>query len=68
LSAITAAGGSPPGGRARLGTLTKTCDEITLLADGLVRRHYLASEFGSLATDPLDTLYQDKLAPVAALP
>lgn len=50
-----------------LGTLTETCDEITLLAGGTVQRHYLAADFGSLATDLLDTLYQDKLAQIAQL-
>jgi len=50
-----------------LGTLTETCDEITLLAGGTVQRHYLAADFSDLATDLLDTLYQDKLAQIARL-
>lgn len=48
-----------------LGTLTETCDEITVLAAGTVQRHYLAPEFGHLATDLLDAFYQDKLTQVA---
>lgn len=50
-----------------LGSLTETCDEITLLAAGTVQRHYPASEFSRLATDLLDSLFQDKLAQVAQL-
>ena len=50
-----------------LGTLTETCDEITVLAAGTVQRHYTATEFGSLATDLLDSFYQNKLAQVAVL-
>ncbi|TGE20096.1 ATP-binding cassette domain-containing protein [Hymenobacter elongatus] len=50
-----------------LGTLTETCDEITLLAGGTVQRHYQATEFATLATDLLDSLYQGKLAQVAEL-
>lgn len=48
-----------------LGTLTETCDEITVLAAGTVQRHYRTPEFGSLATDLLDTFYQDKLTQLA---
>lgn len=50
-----------------LGTLTETCDEITVLAGGTVQRQYQAPEFGSLSTDLLDTLYQDKLAQLTLL-
>ncbi|PJJ60125.1 ATP-binding cassette domain-containing protein [Hymenobacter chitinivorans] len=50
-----------------LGTLTETCDEITLLAGGTVLRHYPAAEFGALSADLLDSLYQDKLAQIADL-
>ncbi|UOQ70621.1 hypothetical protein [Hymenobacter cellulosilyticus] len=50
-----------------LGSLTETCDEITLLAGGTVQRHYQAAEFGALSGDLLDSLYQDKLARIADL-
>ncbi|RAK69806.1 ATP-binding cassette domain-containing protein [Hymenobacter edaphi] len=44
-----------------LGSLTELCDEITVLADGQVLRHYGQPEFGALATDLLDNLHQHKL-------
>ncbi|UOQ51371.1 ATP-binding cassette domain-containing protein [Hymenobacter cellulosivorans] len=50
-----------------LGSLTETCDEITLLAGGTVQRHYPAAEFGSLSADLLDSLYHDKLTQIAHL-
>ncbi|MCB2376750.1 ABC transporter ATP-binding protein [Hymenobacter sp. BT635] len=50
-----------------LGTLTETCDEITLLAGGTVQRHYHAAEFGALTTDLLDLHYQEKVAHLAQL-
>ncbi|QIX63207.1 ATP-binding cassette domain-containing protein [Hymenobacter sp. BT18] len=50
-----------------LGSLTELCDEITVLADGRVRRHYAAAEFGQVAPDLLDNFFQDKLAQVRAL-
>ncbi|TGE24643.1 ABC transporter ATP-binding protein [Hymenobacter aquaticus] len=50
-----------------LGTLTETCDEITLLAGGTVQRHYSAAQFPDLTADLLDVHYQDKLAQVARL-
>ncbi|UOQ77010.1 hypothetical protein MUN84_21485 [Hymenobacter sp. 5516J-16] len=45
-----------------LGSLTELCDEITVLADGQVLRHYPAAEFVHLRTDLLDRLHQQKLA------
>ncbi|GGG43253.1 ATP-binding cassette domain-containing protein [Hymenobacter glacieicola] len=45
-----------------LGSLTELCDEITVLADGQVLRHYPATEFAHLRTDLLDRLHQQKLA------
>lgn len=50
-----------------LGSLTETCDEITLLAEGTVQRHYQAAEFASLSADLLDSLYHDKLSQIARL-
>lgn len=50
-----------------LGSLTELCDELTVLADGTVRRHYLAHEFGQVHNDLLDGFYQDKLAQVRRL-
>ncbi|GAB3825170.1 ATP-binding cassette domain-containing protein [Hymenobacter jeollabukensis] len=44
-----------------LGSLTELCDEITVLADGRVLRHYAQTEFGALSADLLDTLHQHKL-------
>jgi ABC-2 type transport system ATP-binding protein len=44
-----------------LGSLTELCDEIAVLADGRVLRHYTQPEFGALATDLLDNLHQHKL-------
>lgn len=50
-----------------LGSLTELCDEITVLANGTVRRRYQAHEFGQVADDLLDGFYQDKLAQVRRL-
>lgn len=44
-----------------LGSLTELCDEITVLADGQVLRHYAQAEFGALSADLLDTMHQHKL-------
>jgi ABC-2 type transport system ATP-binding protein len=44
-----------------LGSLTELCDEITVLADGQVLRHYGQAEFGALGADLLDNLHQRKL-------
>lgn len=44
-----------------LGSLTELCDEITVLADGQVLRHYARPEFGQLSADLLDTMHQHKL-------
>ena len=50
-----------------LGSLTELCDELTVLADGTVRRRYQAAEFSQVQTDLLDEFYQDKLAQVRQL-
>ena len=50
-----------------LGALTETCDEISVLADGRVQRHYAASEFGTLENDLLDSLHREKLGLLAEL-
>ena len=50
-----------------LGALTETCDEISVLADGRVQRHYLAAEFGTLEADLLDSLHREKLGLLAGL-
>ncbi|SHK49566.1 ATP-binding cassette domain-containing protein [Hymenobacter psychrotolerans] len=50
-----------------LGSLTELCDELTVLADGTVRRHYLAHEFEQVHNDLIDGFYQDKLAQVRRL-
>ena len=44
-----------------LGALTETADEITVLVDGRVQRHYPAAEFGTLENDLLDSLHREKL-------
>jgi ABC-2 type transport system ATP-binding protein len=44
-----------------LGALTETADEITVLVDGRVQRHYAAAEFGTLEADLLDSLHREKL-------
>ena len=44
-----------------LGSLTELCDEITVLADGRVLRHYPATDFVRLPTDLLGQLHQQKL-------
>lgn len=44
-----------------LGTLTETCDELTVLAAGTVRRRYARAEFGQVSADLLDAFYQAKL-------
>ncbi|OGX87688.1 hypothetical protein BEN47_00540 [Hymenobacter lapidarius] len=44
-----------------LGALTETADEITVLFAGRVQRHYIASEFGTLETDLLNSLHSEKL-------
>ena len=50
-----------------LGALIETCDEISVLVDGRVQRHYLATEFGSLEHDLLDGLHREKLGLLAGL-
>jgi ABC-2 type transport system ATP-binding protein len=50
-----------------LGALTETCDEISVLIDGRVQRHYVASEFGTLEKDLLDSLHREKLDLLAGL-
>lgn len=50
-----------------LGSLTELCDELTVLADGTVRRRYVAAEFGQVQADLLDEFYQEKLAQVRRL-
>ena len=50
-----------------LGALTETCDEISVLVDGHVQRHYVASEFGTLEKDLLDSLHREKLGLLAGL-
>ena len=50
-----------------LGALTETCDEISVLVDGRVQRHYAASEFGTLENDLLDSLHREKLGLLAGL-
>ncbi|GAB2968105.1 hypothetical protein GCM10027048_43670 [Hymenobacter coalescens] len=44
-----------------LASLTEVCDEVTVLADGQVQRHYQAHEFGELAGNLLNDLHQMKL-------
>ena len=44
-----------------LGALTETCDEISVLVDGRVQRHYTAAEFGTLEHDLLDSLHRETL-------
>ena len=44
-----------------LGALTETADEITVLVDGRVQRHYLAAEFGTLEQDLFNSLHREKL-------
>ena len=44
-----------------LGSLTELCDEITVLADGRVRRHYPAADFARLPADLLGQLHEQKL-------
>ena len=50
-----------------LGSLTELCDELTVLADGTVRRRYVAAEFEQVQADLLDEFYQEKLAQVRRL-
>ena len=50
-----------------LGALTETADEITVLADGRVHRHYEAAAFGTLENDLLDALHREKLVLLDAL-
>ncbi|GAB3865467.1 hypothetical protein GCM10028824_04310 [Hymenobacter segetis] len=50
-----------------LGALTETCDEISVLVDGRVQRHYAANEFGTLEHDLLDSLHREKLGLLAGL-
>jgi ABC-2 type transport system ATP-binding protein len=50
-----------------LGSLTELCDELTVLAEGTVRRRYTAAEFGQVQADLLDEFYQEKLAQVHRL-
>jgi ABC-2 type transport system ATP-binding protein len=50
-----------------LGALTETSDEISVLVGGRVQRHYVASEFGTLESDLLDSLHREKLALLAGL-
>lgn len=42
-------------------SLTETCDEVSVLVDGRVQRHYRATEFGTLEADLLDSLHREKL-------
>ncbi|MGI4760698.1 MAG: ATP-binding cassette domain-containing protein [Janthinobacterium lividum] len=44
-----------------LGTLIEVADEATVLVSGLVQRHYLAAEFGTLEADLLAALHGEKL-------
>ena len=44
-----------------LGALTETANEISVLIDGRVQRHYTAAEFGTLEQDLLDSLHREKL-------
>ncbi|OON70156.1 ABC transporter ATP-binding protein [Hymenobacter sp. CRA2] len=44
-----------------LASLTELCDDITVLADGRVSRHYPRAEFSALSADLLDNLHQEKL-------
>jgi ABC-2 type transport system ATP-binding protein len=44
-----------------LGALTETSDEISVLVDGCIQRHYTAAEFGTLEQDLLDSLHREKL-------
>lgn len=50
-----------------LGSLTELCDEITVLAEGRVLRHYPATDFARLPADLLGQLHQQKLGTLAAL-
>lgn len=50
-----------------LSALLETADEITVLAEGRVQRHYAAAEFGTLENDLLDRLHRDKLGRLDAL-
>ena len=50
-----------------LGALTETADEITVLVDGRVQRHYEAAEFSTLEADLLEGLHREKLQLLAAL-
>ncbi|MBX0289946.1 ABC transporter ATP-binding protein [Hymenobacter sp. HSC-4F20] len=50
-----------------LGSLVELCNEITVLADGRVLRHYPAAEFNHLHADLLDTLHQQKLTQLRQL-
>ncbi|WP_046242707.1 ATP-binding cassette domain-containing protein [Hymenobacter terrenus] len=50
-----------------LGALTETADEVTVLVGGLVQRHYLAAEFGTLETDLLNSLHREKLGLLSSL-
>ncbi|HEX8329281.1 MAG TPA: ATP-binding cassette domain-containing protein [Hymenobacter sp.] len=45
-----------------LGALTETADEITVLVDGRVQRHYVAAEFSTLENDLLNSLHREKLS------
>ncbi|RFP66564.1 ABC transporter ATP-binding protein [Hymenobacter lapidiphilus] len=50
-----------------LGSLTELCDEITVLAEGRVLRHYPATDFARLPTDLLGQLHQQKLQVLTTL-
>ncbi|OWP62619.1 ABC transporter ATP-binding protein [Hymenobacter amundsenii] len=50
-----------------LGSLTELCDEITVLAEGRVLRHYPAADFARLPADLLGQLHQQKLGTLATL-
>jgi len=50
-----------------LGALTETADEVTVLVGGLVQRHYVAAEFGTLEIDLLDSLHREKLGLLGSL-
>jgi ABC-2 type transport system ATP-binding protein len=50
-----------------LTSLTEVCDEITVLAEGQVQRHYTGQQFGELTGDLLSAMHQDKLRRLAEL-
>ena len=50
-----------------LASLTDVCDELTVLAEGTVRRRYARAEFGQVGADLLAGEYQQKLAQLEEL-